>query len=81
MKIVIPISKRGTLTLPQPLREKYDVETPGQVEVVPEDEGVKIKPISSFMKKFGVVEHRGKPLDFDSLRRKFEKEISTKKDV
>lgn len=76
MKNVISVSKRGTLTLPKSVREKYGVETPGQVEIIPEEEGIKVRAVSSFIKHFGAVKHEGKPLDFRSLRDEFEKEVS-----
>lgn len=44
---VIRVSQKGQATIPKGLREKFDIETPGEVFVYEEDGRIVIEPIPS----------------------------------
>jgi len=81
MPQLIPISPRGTITLPKVYREKHNFKTPGKVKLQETAEGIEIKPLPNFLNLYGALDgpHDGKPLNFSSLREEFENEIAQRK--
>ena len=51
---VIRVSQKGQATIPQELREKFGIETPGEVFVYQEDERIVIEPIPSADQLHGI---------------------------
>lgn len=78
MQTIVPISKRGTLTLPKEIRERENIKTPGKVKIELDDTGIKIKPVRHFVSLYGSVIHKGKPLDYRKLRSSFAQEVAQK---
>ncbi|WP_254521672.1 AbrB/MazE/SpoVT family DNA-binding domain-containing protein [Natrinema caseinilyticum] len=44
---VVRVSQKGQATIPKALREKFGIETPGEVFVYEEDERIVIEPVPS----------------------------------
>lgn len=81
MPQLVPISPRGTITLPKSYREKHNFKTPGKVKIDNTSKGVELKPLPDFESLYGSLANTrpSKPLDFSRLRREFEEEVAQKK--
>ncbi|WP_435156869.1 AbrB/MazE/SpoVT family DNA-binding domain-containing protein [Haladaptatus sp. DFWS20] len=51
---VVRVSQKGQATIPKALREKFGIETPGEVFVYEEGERIIIEPIPSFDELHGI---------------------------
>ena len=51
---VVRISQKGQATIPKELREKFDIETPGEVFVYEEDGRIVVEPVPSLDELHGI---------------------------
>jgi AbrB family looped-hinge helix DNA binding protein len=51
---VIRVSQKGQATIPKPLREKFGIETPGEVFVYEDDGRIVIEPVPSVDELHGI---------------------------
>lgn len=51
---VVRVSQKGQATIPKPLREKFGIETPGEVFVYEEDGRIVVEPIPSIEELGGI---------------------------
>jgi AbrB family looped-hinge helix DNA binding protein len=51
---VVRVSEKGQATIPKPLREKFGIETPGEVFVYEEDDRIVIEPVPSLDELHGI---------------------------
>lgn len=51
---IVRVSQKGQATIPKALREKFGIETPGEVFVYEEGERIIIEPIPSFDELHGI---------------------------
>ena len=51
---IVRVSQKGQATIPKALREKFGIETPGEVFVYEEGERIVIEPIPSFDELHGI---------------------------
>src|SRR6056297_3012175 len=51
---IVRVSQKGQTTIPKPLREKFGIETPGEVFVYEEGERIIIEPIPSLDELHGI---------------------------
>ena len=51
---VVRVSQKGQLTVPQSLREKFDIETPGEVFVYDDGDRIVIRPVPSLEELHGI---------------------------
>lgn len=51
---VVRVSRKGQATIPKALREKFDIETPGEVFVYEADGRIVIEPVPTFEELHGV---------------------------
>lgn len=52
---VVRVSRKGQATIPKPLREKYDIDTPGRVRFRETDEGIVVEPVPNLADLRGVL--------------------------
>jgi len=52
--MVVRVSRKGQATIPKPLREKYGIETPGEVFVYEEDGRIVLEPVPSLDELHGI---------------------------
>ncbi|MDG5818661.1 AbrB/MazE/SpoVT family DNA-binding domain-containing protein [Natronococcus sp. A-GB7] len=51
---IVRISQKGQATIPKSLREKYGIDTPGEVFIYEEDERIVVEPVSSLEELNGI---------------------------
>lgn len=51
---IVRVSQKGQATIPKPLREKFGIETPGEVFVYEEDGRIVVEPIPSIEELGGI---------------------------
>lgn len=51
---VVRISQKGQATIPKPLREKFDIETPGEVFIYEDDGRIVIEPVPDLEALHGI---------------------------
>jgi len=51
---VVRVSQKGQLTVPQSLREKFDIETPGEAFVYDDGDRIVIRPVPSLEELHGI---------------------------
>ncbi|WP_255193815.1 AbrB/MazE/SpoVT family DNA-binding domain-containing protein [Natronobeatus ordinarius] len=51
---IVRVSQKGQATIPKPLREKFGIDTPGEVFVYEEDERIVIEPVPSLEELGGI---------------------------
>ena len=51
---VVRVSRKGQATIPKPLREKFGIETPGEVFVYEEDGRIVLEPVPSLDELHGI---------------------------
>ncbi|WP_424019981.1 AbrB/MazE/SpoVT family DNA-binding domain-containing protein (plasmid) [Halorientalis pallida] len=51
---VVRVSQKGQATIPKPLREKFGIETPGEVFVYEADDRIVIEPVPSLEELHGI---------------------------
>lgn len=51
---IVQVSRKGQATIPKRLREKFDIETPGEVLVYEEDDRIVIQPLPSLDELHGI---------------------------
>lgn len=51
---IVRISRKGQATIPKPLREKFGIETPGEVFVYEEDGRIVVEPVPSLDELHGI---------------------------
>ena len=51
---VVRVSQKGQATIPKPLREKFGIDTPGEVFIYEEDERIIVEPIPSLEELGGI---------------------------
>jgi len=44
---VVRVSRKGQATIPKPLRETFDIETPGEVFIYEDDDRIIVEPVPS----------------------------------
>ncbi|WP_144902667.1 AbrB/MazE/SpoVT family DNA-binding domain-containing protein [Halobellus captivus] len=54
VKQVIQVSQKGQATIPKPLREKFGIDTPGEVFVYEEEGRIVIEPVPSVGELHGI---------------------------
>jgi AbrB family looped-hinge helix DNA binding protein len=52
--VVVRVSRKGQATIPKPLREKFGIETPGEVFVYEEDGRIVLEPVPSLDELHGI---------------------------
>jgi antitoxin PrlF len=50
---VVRVSRKGQATIPKPLREKFGIETPGEVFIYEEGNRIVVEPVPSLEKLHG----------------------------
>ena len=51
---VVRVSRKGQATIPKPLREKFGIETPGEVFVYEEGDRIVVEPVPSLEELHGI---------------------------
>lgn len=51
---IVRVSQKGQATIPKPLREKFDIETPGEVFVYEADGRIVVEPVPSLEDLHGI---------------------------
>lgn len=51
---IIQVTQKGQATIPKPLREKFDIETPGEVFIYEEDDRIVIEPVPTLATLQGI---------------------------
>ena len=51
---VVRVSQKGQATIPKPLREKFGIETPGEVFVYEEGDRIVIEPVPTLAELHGI---------------------------
>lgn len=51
---VVRVSQKGQATIPKPLREKFGIETPGEVFIYEEGDRIVIEPVPSLDELHGI---------------------------
>jgi antitoxin PrlF len=51
---VVRVSRKGQTTIPKPLREKFGIETPGEVFIYEEGNRIVVEPVPSLEKLHGI---------------------------
>jgi antitoxin PrlF len=51
---VVRVSRKGQATIPKPLREKFGIETPGEVFIYEEGNRIVVEPVPSLEKLHGI---------------------------
>ena len=51
---VVQISQKGQATIPKPLREKFGIETPGEVFIYEEGDRIIVEPVPSLEELHGI---------------------------
>ena len=51
---IVRVSEKGQATIPKPLREKFGIETPGEVFVYEEGDRIVIEPVPSLEELHGI---------------------------
>lgn len=51
---IVRVSQKGQATIPKPLREKFGIETPGEVFVYEEDGRIVLEPVPSLEDLHGI---------------------------
>mgnify|MGYP000058800269 FL=1 len=51
---IVRVSEKGQATIPKPLREKFGIETPGEVFVYEEEDRIVIEPVPSLEELHGI---------------------------
>jgi len=52
--VVVRVSRKGQATIPKPLREKFGIETPGEVFVYESDGRIVLEPVPSLDELHGI---------------------------
>jgi AbrB family looped-hinge helix DNA binding protein len=52
--IVVRVSQKGQATIPKPLREKFGIETPGEVFIYEEGDRIIVEPVPSLEELHGI---------------------------
>ncbi|MFC6941332.1 AbrB/MazE/SpoVT family DNA-binding domain-containing protein [Salinirubellus sp. GCM10025818] len=52
--VVVRVSRKGQATIPKPLREKFGIETPGEMFVYEEDGRIVLEPVPSLDELHGI---------------------------
>ena len=66
MEMVIQIDKQGRLVLPKEIREKYHLDQGSEIILIPQDEGVLLKPKKSKLSLAGIFQ-KATPFDPDKV--------------
>ena len=51
---IVQVSQKGQATIPKPLREKFGIETPGEVFIYEEGDRIIVEPIPSLEELHGI---------------------------
>jgi len=51
---IVRVSQKGQATIPKPLREKFGIETPGEVFIYEEDDRIIVEPVPSLEELHGI---------------------------
>lgn len=51
---VVRVSQKGQATIPKPLREKFGIETPGEVFIYEEEDRIVIEPVPTLEELHGI---------------------------
>ena len=51
---IVRVSRKGQATIPKPLREKFGIETPGEVFIYEEDDQIIVEPVPSLKELHGI---------------------------
>lgn len=51
---VVRVSQKGQATIPKPLREKFGIETPGEVFIYEEDDRIVLEPVPTLDELRGI---------------------------
>ena len=51
---IVRVSQKGQATIPKPLRERFDIETPGEVLIYEEGDRIVLEPVPSLEKLHGI---------------------------
>ena len=74
---VVRVSQKGQATIPKPLREKFGIDTPGEVFIYEEGDRIVVEPVPSLEELGGI--HAGKDRDrgemIENVREHKRKEI------
>lgn len=65
---VVRVSQKGQATIPKPLREKFGIDTPGEVFIYEEGERIVVEPVPSLEELGGI--HASKDRDRGEMIKK-----------
>lgn len=51
---IVRVSQKGQATIPKPLREKFDIETPGEVFIYEEGDRIIVEPVPTIGELHGI---------------------------
>ncbi|MBX0288264.1 AbrB/MazE/SpoVT family DNA-binding domain-containing protein [Haloarcula salinisoli] len=58
---VVRVSQKGQATIPKPLREKFGIESPGEVFIYEEEGRIVIEPVPGLTELHGIHASEGEP--------------------